>query len=99
LISLFLHYFFSIVGKKVSIKVESSTEIEMVHYIVIGRTGILISKNESFPASVHEFEIKFMATSWMVPEAQVLIYYIHYTGEVIYDQLNLPFEENLPNKV
>jgi hypothetical protein len=93
-------FLFSIaVGKNVVIKVESSTELEIVHYLVIGRTGILVSQNQSFPTSVHEFEIKFMANAWMVPEAQVLIYYIHFTGEVIYDQLILSFDESLPNKV
>lgn len=64
---------------------------------MIGRTGVLISKIEYFDSDI--FEIKFEATSWMVPEASVVVYYIHFTGEVIYDFVSVPFDGQLPNKV
>ena len=64
---------------------------------MIGRTGVLISQKEYFDSDI--FEIKFKATSWMVPEASVVVYYIHFTGEIIYDYVSVPFDGELPNKV
>lgn len=70
-----------------------------VNYIVIGRTGIILADSQNFYLNTYNFDIKFEATTWMVPEVQVLVYYIHFTGEIIYDVVKIVFENGLPNRV
>ena len=77
--------------------VESSTSDKTINYVVFGRTGEIYTNTTDDNSFV--FEIKFMALAWMVPQAEVLIYYIHHTGEVVYDQVTVKFEGSLPNKV
>jgi Alpha-2-macroglobulin bait region domain len=42
---------------------------------------------------------EFKVERWMTPEAKVMIYFIHKTGEVIYDTVTLEGFNELPNKV
>ena len=77
--------------------VESSTSIDSINYIVIGRTGKIFTKTSDVNSIA--FEIKFVALAWMVPEATVLIFYTHHTGELIYDQVTVKIESNLLNIV
>lgn len=92
-------YFSLKVNKEARIKVEVSSDFDLIRYVVIGRTGILEMKNRSIPVGVNTFEIKFMATSLMIPEFQVLVYHIQFSGEVIHDHLTLHFDEILTNNV
>jgi hypothetical protein len=79
--------------------VKSSAQLDSIHYVVIGRTGVLISDTKYLSEKTDDFELKFPATTWMVPEANLLVYYIHFTGEILYDSFTLKFAESLPNTV
>lgn len=71
--------------------------MEEVHYLVIGKTGIM-SNNETIGSS-DNVQLNFLAEPWMSPEANVMIFTIHYSGEVIYDKVSLVFEDALSNQV
>lgn len=87
------------VDKNVDVEVKSSTELSKLYYVVIGRTGILENKAKDFSKNEHEYKFSFKASSWMVPEAQILIYYIHHSGEIVYDRVSMSFDVDLPNNV
>lgn len=68
------------------------------HYVVIGRTGIIVNETSQFAADSNN-QLSFQATLWMAPEVQVLIFYFHLTGDVVYDILTIAFENQLRNTV
>lgn len=76
----------------------SSLGMNKLHYVVIGKKGIAASKTKSLD-EVSEYILKLRATSNMSPESYLIIYYLHYTGEIVYDRLKLSVKENFPNTV
>jgi CD109 antigen len=85
------------VGENVVLQVKSFWQIKTIHYAVIGRSGELIS-NSSKP-NAKEFEISFDVKPWMIPDVKVMVYYVHQTGEVVYDIVDVASDENLPNEL
>jgi hypothetical protein len=83
----------------VSISVESSSEIDSIHYVVVDQIGGFLNGTKYLNAKLNEFDLSFDATALMASEVNVLVYYIHHTGEVIYDTVAVKFDENLPNQV
>lgn len=83
----------------ISIEVTTSDEQKTLHYVVIGRTGVLLTETLNFGTDQFIFDIKFNASTWMFPEVQVLIYYIYFTGEIIFDHVTVTFSGSLPNKL
>ena len=81
------------------LNVKSSVELKILCYVVVGRTGIVKTECPEYEGKYHEADIEFTITTWMLPEAQILIYYIHHTGEVIYDHTTISFDNSLPNTV
>lgn len=85
-------------NQPVSFKVISSVELTTIYYTVVGRTGVM--KSSPVHANIlKEFEFSINFETWMIPEVQVIVHYIHSTGEVIYDTASVKFEDNLPNNV
>lgn len=78
----------------------SSKELSELHYVIISRNGLIEMKNsKKFQGYEFDINYSFKAEPWMVPEAQLLIYYIHHSGEIIYDLITLLFDDSLPNYV
>lgn len=80
------------------IQVQSLTKLRLLHYTVIGRSGATYSST-ALSRDLKEFEFSFQSQLWMYPEAQLLAYYIHDSGEIIYDTEALIFEDEFLNKV
>lgn len=68
--------------------------MDRIFYVVIGRTGSLSDKSADLEGSTRETQLNLKTESWMAPEAQVFIYFIHYSGEIVYDQVTLVFEDD-----
>lgn len=85
-------------GKAVIISVKSSTKLQKLHCILIGKKGKLTKFSKS---KIHKTktDITFNAESWMIPEVQVFVYYIHETGEIIYDHLSVAVHEKFTTQV
>ena len=105
-IVLSLDYFFSVnslkVNRKVKIKaviIKENTDDDPIFCVVMGRHGII--KKYSFKPNQGSmvYDISFVATSEMAPAVEILIYYIHYWGEIIFDKLELNFDSEIPNNV
>lgn len=64
---------------------------------MISGKGIIDTKT-LYPSS-KSTEISFSATALMIPEVQVLVYYIHPTGEVIYDTVAVKIQMRFQNEV
>lgn len=80
------------------IDVKSTYYMDRIFYVVIGRTGSLSDKTADLEGSTIETRLNLKTESWMAPEAHVFIYFIHYSGEIVYDRVTLVFEAD-PNKV
>lgn len=90
-------YFSQTINNNVTILVNSSVD-QNINYIVIGRTGEMLNNNEKVSKSKQN-EIVFKAQSWMFPKIEILLYYIHFTGEIIYEIVNVEFDNFFQNKV
>lgn len=55
--------------------------------------------SSSSKPNAKEFEISFDVKAWMIPDVKVMVYYVHQTGEVVYDIVDVASDENLPNEV
>lgn len=70
-----------------------------LNFIVIGRSGIAKNVSYELGSDQKEKNIKFRATSKMMPQAEVYVYYIHWSGEVVFDRVDLFIENDSPNEV
>lgn len=59
-----------------------------IFVVVSGRSEILESRKYDAPDS-KEFPFKLKLTKKMAPSSQLLVYYFHPDGEIIYDQVKL----------
>lgn len=84
--------------ENVNIVIKSSSGLKTINYVVIGRTGKMLT-NVKYIQDLNEFEISFAVETWMIPEVHVLVYYIHFTGEVVYDTVTVNLDGSLPNNV
>lgn len=66
---------------------------------MIGRIGNLKILPKIEIANVPEVNFTVRAEAWMVPKVQILVHYIHETGEIVYDLLTLDMMQELPNEV
>lgn len=87
------------VNNRIEVRVHFSGHPSSFKYVVIGRTGILVNDEKLVAKHENYVSIFFQATATMIPEAHVIVFYIQSTGEIIYDQLTIAFENKLPNKV
>jgi hypothetical protein len=87
------------IDEDVIIRVKSSTGMTEMHYIVVGKTEIIRSETISDLSERQEVEFSFRATDAMSPQSNVLIYFVHSTGEIIFDQLELSFSRKLKTDV
>lgn len=92
------------IGKDIQVKVQGNGEIEEFYSLVIGRTGIVHqAKIEDFTRDTNSdhftktFAIK--TNNWMAPKSHLIVYYIHISGEIVYDRRELAFDLPLSNKV
>jgi len=86
------------VGQDVKLEVSSTADLRILHSIVIGRTGVIHNATHK-PNFKKQYTLKFQATPWMMPKASVIVYYMHVTGELVYDRVELNFNNQLPNYV
>lgn len=70
----------------------------MIHYFVIGQTGSMISSTD-FAKNQKAFDFSLKFNALMGSEAQIVVYYIHHTGEVVYDKETITFDKIYSNKV
>lgn len=86
------------IGDEIKVQVNSTMQLTTLNYLVISRARILLYKSFQLNNS-ESYDFKFKATKEMMPEIQVLIYYIHLSGEVIFDHLTIVLDMPMPNKV
>lgn len=85
-------------GNSVTVKVRSSSELKKVHAVVLGRVGVSFSKTLQ-ATEPDSLEFSFEATSEMVPQATLFVYYYQPTGEIINDKVLIKLDQKLPNHV
>jgi hypothetical protein len=81
----------------VLLTIESSIQVEKVHYFVVDRTGKWKTGHKNVNSK--SFQLPFFAETWMVPEVHVLVFFFHNAGEIIYDTETINFNETFSNKV
>lgn len=88
------------ISEKVKFEVNFNGEYERLYSIVIGRTGIIHSEvNYMEQNADKKMSFEFMATNLMAPSANVIVYYIQRSGEIVYDQFKIDFEASKENYV
>lgn len=85
------------IGNNVSMIIKSSMKFQAINLFVVGRTGKNVYRKIN--TSSEEFELSFRAEEWMIPEVNVLVYFFHHTGEIVYDTVSVHFDENFSNRV
>lgn len=71
----------------------------VIKIVVIGRTGLWTKSHQIETDEEQSIKLYFIAEDWMVPEAQIIAFYVHFSGEIIFDYLPLVFDEELTNEV
>jgi len=67
---------------------------------VISRSGIVHHETHEIPEDgATEASFTIPVTSLMAPAANVIVYYIQSTGEIIYDKMKIHVENPMPNFV
>jgi Alpha-2-macroglobulin bait region domain len=80
------------------VNVTASNEFKTLTAVIFDRTKVVFSETfSSTSRNVQAFD--FEATSEMIPEATLFVYYIQPSGEIIHDRTVLSFEKRLPNYV
>lgn len=64
-------------------------ETAVLFYIVLGRSGLILSERRSVEVEDRLASVRFKVTKKMSPAFRVLVYYIQGKGELIYDQMSL----------
>lgn len=78
--------------------VEGNGEFSEINSIVIGRIGIVDHQtHQSFKDG--KFTINIKTSQWMTPLCHLIVYYIHPSGEIVYDMIKIEFATPLPNTV
>lgn len=85
------------IDKNIPIKVEATNEISDVFSLVIGRKGIV--HNELHAVNGRSFTINVLATPAMIPSSKLIVYYIQNSGEIIFNQIELKFNQNFTYNV
>ena len=83
-------------------ELQGNGEWESINIVVIGRTGIVHSekrKLKQIEIDDSKMQFNFTATDGMVPTAHVIVYYIAYLGEIVYDQKMIDVTAPVSNKV
>jgi hypothetical protein len=78
--------------------VSGNGEENVLHSVVIGRIRILHHATHD-NLNENQLEFEFIATKEMLPTASLIVYYIQYSGEIIYDRISLEIEAPLTNEV
>lgn len=66
--------------------------------VIVGRSGVIAYQSDN-AGDRRSFDLRFKATASMVPSAKLIVYYIHSSGEIIFNQIELKFNENFANHV
>jgi Alpha-2-macroglobulin bait region domain len=67
-----------------------NSALESLDLIVIGKDGIIFTQNYPELEGHESFNISFPVTKEMVPEANVVVYFINENnGEVVYDSIKI----------
>lgn len=69
-----------------------------VYSVVMGRSGIVLTQTNDV-GDVQNFDLRFKATSSMLPSSNSIVFYIQPSGEVVYDQIELKFDTWTGNSV
>lgn len=80
-------------------KVHSSRILDDPVYYVLTAHSTMIHKKLNQARDKNQFEIKLNITPEMTPSSRLIIYYIHKSGEIIYDSVALGYERELKNYV
>jgi len=66
----------------------------------MSRTGVAHHETHEIPENgATEASFSISVTSRMAPAANVIVYYIQSTGEIIYDKMKIHVENPMPNFV
>lgn len=98
LTKILLFHFRPSVEGSILIKVASSRTLDNpVYYVITGQKLIHKKLNQARDRS--QFEIKLNVIPEMLPSTKLIVYWIHQSGEIIYDSVALEFERELRNHV
>lgn len=78
-----------------TVSVRGNQELDDVHSVLIGRAGIIHQSTHSSNEGLNTLSFDISISKLMAPEADLIVYYIQYSGEIIYDRVRLEFD-NLP---
>lgn len=84
------------INTDVSVDIQTTEAIKHLQYQVLGRGDILASGSVQV-ANVKSHTLKFLATFSMVPNAQLVVYYVRPDGEIVSDRLEIQFSADLAN--
>ena len=86
------------INQEVSVDVIGTEEFNLLTYQLLGRGDVIISRTVQVPNS-RNFNFRFLASFAMVPQANLIVYYIREDGEIISDQITIEFGDELQNFV
>lgn len=86
-------------SEMINVGVNFTSKVLDLNVIAIGRSGVVLRKRINFEEETDYYEYKFKPTFDMVPEINLIGYYLNTNGEIIFDHITINFMDNLPNFV
>lgn len=80
------------------VKVLSTKPRSFIFCVISGQLHMSHKKIEN-PSDSASFEFEVEVTKDMAPFANIIVYYIHSRGEIIYDRLKINVQKELTNRV
>ncbi|XP_070197998.1 CD109 antigen-like [Littorina saxatilis] len=87
------------VGKKVKLQARSNVEFGDYTYQVYSKNALVMSKAEQVSDMRYKTNIKFELTSAMTPVADVIVFFVTESGEMVVDKLSVAVDDISANDV
>lgn len=82
-----------------TIEVKGNGEWEKTYIVVISRSKVVYSNVHLKDKEIKNFNFQISSDKTMAPSVQVIVYYFHAQGEIVYDQIQVDFHSLPTNKV
>lgn len=86
------------IGKKISFEIDTNEVFDRdIFSVLIGRSGII--QHTTHVSYDYKINLDILVTAQMAPVSYLVVYFIYYFGEVVYDQIEIDVEPTIANQV
>lgn len=87
------------IKKVVTVIVKGNNRLKDIHSMVIGRTGIVYQNTFQVEEDKNTFTFEIPISKSMAPSCHLIVFYVHRSGEIVFDRKQLKFNNPSNNLV